>query len=265
MFFPVFGTNSALWSLSYEFWYYIVGALLLLPLTRVAPVMRFVGFICGAVFAVSFSIFVWFFLVGGLIWIAGALVRFVPRPLIRSKRLALLIFLAVNIAVRVIVYRTIDVNPLWAKLADAAVALSFCNLLLSLRHTESKEWAICNWRIHKQLSDFSYSLYASHLPIVVFTAAAVDHVFGFGWRAQSPTALHWVITFGVLAVSLCAAWLLSRVTEARTEDVRLVVYRVLDFLRSRDAETRRLPLRKAPRILLPWHSASEAPTISGKV
>jgi peptidoglycan/LPS O-acetylase OafA/YrhL len=236
IFFPAFGSNGPLWSLGCEFWYYIAWALLLLPLTQSAPLVRLVGFACGAALAVSFSIAGIFFLVGGLIWIAGALVRSVPRPLVRSKLLALLIFLAVAVAVRLIVHGKIQANPLWSNLADAAVALSFCNLLLSLRFSQSREWAICNWRLHDRLSDFSYSLYASHLPIIVFAAAAADYAFGLGWRAQSPSALHWVIIFGLLALTFCAAWLLARVTEARTDDVRLAVYGVLDRLRRREAE-----------------------------
>jgi peptidoglycan/LPS O-acetylase OafA/YrhL len=185
---------------------------------------------------VSFSVSGVFFFVGGLIWIAGALVRFVPRPLVRSKSLALVIFLAMTIAVRLITRGQIPSNPLWAALADAAVALSFCNLLLSLRHSTSREWALCNWRIHKPLSDFSYSLYACHLPIIIFAAAAADYTFGLGWRAQAPSATHWIVTFGLLTLILCFAWLLSRVTEARTEDARLAIYRVLDLLRRREAE-----------------------------
>src|SRR4051794_19257072 len=98
IFFPSFGSNGPLWSLGCEFWYYIAWALLLLPLTQSAPLVRLVGFACGAALAVSFSIAGIFFLVGGLIWIAGALVRSVPRPLVRSKVLALLIFLAVAVA-----------------------------------------------------------------------------------------------------------------------------------------------------------------------
>jgi peptidoglycan/LPS O-acetylase OafA/YrhL len=236
IFFPAFGTNGPLWSLGCEFWYYIAWALLLLPLTKSAPAIRIVGFAVGAALAVSFSISGVFFLVGGLIWIAGALVRSVPRALIRSKGLALFIFLAVTAAVRLIVHGKIPSNPLWAALADAAVALSFCNLLLSLRHTQSREWVVCRWRIHKPLSDFSFSLYACHLPIIVFAAAAADYALAVGWRAQTPAALHWGVTFAVLGLTLCFAWLLSRVTEARTDDVRLAVYRVLDLLRRREVD-----------------------------
>jgi peptidoglycan/LPS O-acetylase OafA/YrhL len=236
IFFPAFGTNGPLWSLGCEFWYYIAWALLLLPLTQSAPLVRFIGFACGAALAVSFSISGVFFFVGGLIWTAGALVRFVPRPLARSKGLALFIFLVVTVAVRLICRGKIPSDPFWATLADAAVALSFCNLLLSLRFSQSKEWALCNWRMHKPLSDFSFSLYACHLPIIVFAAAAADYAFGLGWRAQSPGALHWVVTCGLLALTLCSAWLLSSVTEARTDDVRLAVYRVLDRVRRREAE-----------------------------
>jgi peptidoglycan/LPS O-acetylase OafA/YrhL len=242
---PMFGTNHALWSLSCEFWYYIVGALLLLPWTRVAPLTRSVGFACGGILAIVFSVFGPFFLFGGLIWIAGALVRLVSKPLIRSKGVALVIFFAVAAAVRVIVWSTFDVNPLWYQLGDVATALSFCNLLLSLQHAHSKNWTICNWRIHKPLSDFSYSLYACHVPIVIFTAVAADYALGSEWRAQAPTALHWMVAFLVIILNVCAAWLLSRVTEARTEETRLAVYRVVALLSRHYTETRTLRLLRA--------------------
>jgi peptidoglycan/LPS O-acetylase OafA/YrhL len=236
IFFPAFGSNGPLWSLGCEFWYYITGALLLLPLTRVRPILRFAGFAFGAALAVTFSIAGIFFFVGGLIWIAGALVRFVPRPLVKSKLLALALFIILTVAVRLIARGQIPANPFVATFADALVALSFCNLLLSLRHSTSREWAVCRWRLHNVLSDFSYSLYACHLPVIVFAAAAADYVFGLGWRAQLPTSLHWVVTSGLLAAILCFAWLLSRVTEARTDDVRQFAYRLLDVVRRREAE-----------------------------
>ena len=50
--------------------------------------------------------------------------------------------------------------------------------------------------------------------------------------------MHWIVNFGLIALTLCAAWLLSRVTEARTEDVRLAVYRVLDLIGRRKAGVR---------------------------
>jgi hypothetical protein len=40
----------------------------------------------------------------------------------------------------------------------------------------------------------------------------------------------------VLGLTLSSAWLLSRMTEARTDDVRHLAYRVLDLARRREAD-----------------------------
>ena len=56
-----------------------------------------------------------------------------PRSFVRSKGIALLIFLAVTVAVRLIVHGKLQTSLLCTSLADAAIDLSFCNLLLTLR------------------------------------------------------------------------------------------------------------------------------------
>lgn len=230
---PAFGSNGPLWSLGCEFWYYVIWALLLLPLTRAAPVVRFAGFVCGTVLAVTFSICDLFFLVGGIIWITGALTRFVPQPLLKSKTLALVVFLSVTVAVRLITAGQMPSAALW--LTDGAVAISFSNLLLSMRHSTAREWTFCRWRLHAFFSDFSYSLYVCHMPILVFGASAANYAWGWYWRAEAPTALHWAVTFGLLIITFCSAWLFSRFTEAHTDTVRHLVYRSLK-MPAREAE-----------------------------
>jgi peptidoglycan/LPS O-acetylase OafA/YrhL len=120
-------------------------------------------------------------------------------------------------------------------MSDSAVALAFCNLLLTLRFASSREWAVTRWHLHRPLSEFSYSLYACHFPILLFLAACADFALGIGWRAQAPTPLHWIVACGVIVLTLCLSWLLSLVTEARTADVRHAIYRLVDRTRSRDA------------------------------
>ncbi len=78
IFTPVFGSDTALWSLAYEFWYYI-----LFPLAAVAlwPRARWVHrLICAALFVAT----AWFIrggiLVSFPIWLAGAALFKVPPP-----------------------------------------------------------------------------------------------------------------------------------------------------------------------------------------
>jgi peptidoglycan/LPS O-acetylase OafA/YrhL len=157
------------------------------------------------------------------------------RPFVRSKLVALGIFLVVLVAARLIFHDNVKLPAALVAISDSTVALAFCNLLLTLRFAASKEWTVTRWRVHKPLSEFSYSLYACHFPILLFIAGSADFALGIGWRTQGPTPLHWVVAFGAIALTLCLSWLLARVTEARTADVRHAVYRLLDRARRRDA------------------------------
>lgn len=62
----------------------------------------------------------------------------------------------------------------------------------------------------------SYSLYATHAPLVFFVWAAVGGLFRRDWFKELPTPLHWIIAFAPMAV----AYGFSRLTEVRAKELR---------------------------------------------
>lgn len=226
--FPTYGTNGALWSLGMEFYYYVVCGLVLLPLSAAYSAGQ-----KGAAFALAAGIFVAlalspsYFLFGASLWTLGALSRIVPRPLMRSRWLALIIWVAVMVAIRLLTRGAIIEDHPRKELVDAVNALLVANLLLTLRFDESEGFSFCRWKHHAALSGFSYSLYAIHWPVMMWTLGVTLMIFGPGWNLQLATPLHYAVAIAALAFVILVAWAFSRITEARTDVLRLWIGRLL--------------------------------------
>ncbi len=231
---PQAGTNGPLWSLACEMWYYVTFPLLLLPFATAYPrTIRFAAFGLGALAATIMSIPESFFLFGYGAWAIGAFTRLAPRPMIKSTLLSLGIFLITVTVMRLAARGPIIVaHPIITTLADLAVVATFANLLLTLRFSDENGLFAEIGSIHHRLSDFSYSLYATHAPLVFFVWAGVGSLLGRDWYKQLPTPLHWTLAFAVIVSAISLAYFFSRLTEARTRQFR-------EFLRGAIAGTGR--------------------------
>ena len=232
------GTNSALWSLACETWYYVTFPLLLLPLSRAySKNARLMAFVCGFTAVLVLSIPNSYFAFGYGIWALGAFVAVARRPLVSSKWLSLLVFIATATVIRLAARGSfVEAHPFIYKLADAATAATFANVLLTLRFSAEAGFSFCRWPIHQRLSDFSYSLYASHMPIAFFFWAGTSYVLGKDWEKVLPTPLHWGVAFALIATALAVGYGFSILTEARTDALR-------KFLRELFARVDRLGAR----------------------
>ena len=223
IFVPYWGTNSALWTLSHEYWNYIAFPLLCAPLLREKPLAVRAGlFACGLALLIATSVSGSWHLFGFAIWIAGALAILPKRPIIKSKEGSLALFLAISIGCR-LGFRFAELQEGYlGDIVDLAVALSFANLLLTMRFA-TRGWRVLDWRGHQALSNFSYSLYAIHMPLITFLCAAAQMQFGIGWRNVPSTPAHWGLALAIFVFAMLASWVFSRFTEARTDRVRKYV------------------------------------------
>ena len=242
------GTNGPLWSLACEMWYYITFPLLVLPFSAAYPkAWRLAALGLGAALAAFLAApeimaalsvdvgargfmpmmnnGVGMFLFGYGVWALGALARVAPRPGVKSVWIAFGLFLAALAVTRLAVRGPIlAAHPWLSALGDLCVVATFALLLLALRHAPEGGAFSRLGPIHWRLSDFSYSLYATHAPLVFFVWAAVGGIFGRDWFKELPTPTHWFTVAGLIVAALGFGYAFSRVTEARTKELR-------DFLR----------------------------------
>lgn len=217
---PPFGSNSALWSLGYEFWYYIAFPLGFFALQRAQrPWLRAAYAVLGAL------VFVMLGRAGELgllLWVMGAAATFVLRRPAASGRLGRLLpvwvtlplYVAVMAALRFHAVESGDAAEVIVGLACALFVFTLVNRAGILGLGSVYESAA------KSLAEMSYTLYAVHLPLLVFLQAWL--VGTARWQPDSP---HLLRLAGIIVAVFAYALLVSRFTEARTDDVRRFVLR----------------------------------------
>ena len=208
---PTFGSNTPLWSLANEFWYYVFGPLVaLLARTRrwvllATPVALLA---LGAGFGLEIVAL-------GATWLAGALAyryaRARPRPVLLG---ALSVFLLVAAAARMARGAAGGTLPY-----DVALAGAFAALLCVAGRPAADEASQAHPPLAARLAGFSYSLYLVHVPVCfLFSAAVLQHYARPQRLAPDAAALAWYAAG--LALAILVAFLMSRVSEARTDDIR---------------------------------------------
>lgn len=209
---PTFGSNGPLWSLAYEFWYYIWFPSLLLLVTRrrlsFGLLSLGLGFISGALVE------------GFAVWLMGSALFYLDRRLtLRGVgKAGLKNWLAWGGI-------GLSLGLLGAVLTASRLSVPFAGSALSLGVAFSLFfWALlrCNPRVFavaRPLAKFgsgaSFSLYAFHFPLVL----AIASILPPGERA-APDGVRLVMWSGLVLTAIGVAWLFSRLTEARTGSLR---------------------------------------------
>ena len=209
---PVFGSNGPLWSLSYEFWYYIIFPALILATAawlgnRIRILYSGVGLLLLWFSGPQISLYF-------LIWLAGALVGGI-QPAMKFKSLSPAVPWAAGL---------IFVGALaWCRthrlssdlLTDYAVAFCFALWMYTLLFG-SREDASPAYRIAaKKLAGFSYTLYLTHFPAPLLLRGLLNPPGN--WQ---PDPRHLLYALGIGLLMLTYAYGVAECTEARTANVR---------------------------------------------
>ena len=215
---PPLGSNDALWSLSYEFWYYVLFPLAWRGISQPSkPVRALLSLgLCGALLAVLGKGIRLYF----PMWLLGVAVCLGPRlPWLTGGRWrvaaagAIGVFLATLFFTHTAAFQSQVSSS--KVVADYFTGITFAAMAYVLVQNQAPSRGDAFSRVSKTLSGFSYTLYVVHLPLLVFLRAAF--VPGAPW---SPTALTmlWALLLTLLGVGYAAV--VAQFTEHKTDVVR---------------------------------------------
>jgi peptidoglycan/LPS O-acetylase OafA/YrhL len=210
---PDFGTNSALWSLAYEFWYYVLFGLLVTAALRTTRLwLRFL--LAAAIVAV-----VWFtgfgIMVLAPLWFLGLGIYMLPRLSLSAGKRGALLAISTLLFLAFLEFTFGRRAPAWALthplMVDLTTGVLFSFVLYAILHANpvrSGYHRIAHW-----IAAPTYTLYANHLPAIVFLLALT------GIR-RAPTPVHCLELVGWFIVFWFYAYGLYLLFESRTQTIR---------------------------------------------
>ncbi|MDO8801639.1 acyltransferase [Phenylobacterium sp.] len=159
---PVYGSNGPLWSLANEFWYYV-----LFPIAASTVLLRkslLYNIIAVIVVCVLLSSLPAELLMLGSIWCGAAAIAVVSRTEKFRKTIASSMYMTIaTIATVVCIIVGSRNSAIWISII-AGLAWSFLLPALAVRRSKSNAYR----QVAFGLSEISYTMYATHFPILAF-------------------------------------------------------------------------------------------------
>ncbi len=214
-----FGSNDALWSLSAEFWYYILFPALMLALYQAVNIKRRTTAILLALAVVAWL--PWWIYTGFVVWLMGTAITSLPDVTLPRAPRWLLQFVSGGIFARTLLLSRL--HPIPGEWGELALGLSFAGWLYCLVRIKPSSATSGGFytRLAGVLSGCSYSVYAIHLPIVMLVRTS------FGTELWQPTLFNLALGGIFSLLVLLAGWLFSRLTEANNDQIRARVFKLL--------------------------------------
>lgn len=217
IFLPEFGGNFPLWSLANETWYYVLFPLLAVACTARSKARRLACtgalLLLGAMLPVAM---LGYFLVW-LLGVAFSRIRIVCSNGVR----ALWFVLMLGVAVYFRLTGELDAFVLATLGPDLICSIFYLVMLSSLQFSASQPSRLIGplRDIGKFFSEFSFSLYVLHVPMIGLLRYATTTQLGLPTLTPSEP-LHAALYFGMLAILMVSAYLSYLLFESRTHHLR---------------------------------------------
>jgi len=215
---PVFGTNGPLWSLANEFWYYVIFPLGVVALcgkanTRdIRPVYRL---LCAAGMLAMVVMLPAGMREGLYVWMMGVMV-FISMQKLDHMKAAMVTGTGFLLLLAALVGSKFNgAGHLLNLSSDMVIGAAFAVLAVGLVNGNSRPGTgTCFEKLARLISDFSYSLYLIHFPLVVLIGALF-------YKQQLPPDAKGLALFALwLMVLLICGALFYHLFERRTGTVR---------------------------------------------
>lgn len=224
-----FGSNAPLWSISNEFWYYMIFPLVMLAVLSTTVWRRLLFLAIG----VALLVFIGprkgaYF----LMWLLGAAVMLLPvyrrfgggYSLVTAVTLLVFFSLMRPLVARGrLIFDGVEIDVFWPDLMIAVAA--FLVMRVALVFFEVREYFI-NMAVDSMIrkgAAFSFSLYVVHYPLIN-SGYFLAHANGF--RGFQPGPLGVAFEVGIVVLICAIAWLFASMTERHTDKVRVAVSQV---------------------------------------
>jgi peptidoglycan/LPS O-acetylase OafA/YrhL len=215
---PTFGSNVPLWSLAFEAAYYVLFPLVLLAVWRSTPWRQRALY---AALAIAFGLlYRGEILVYAPIWLLGFLVWWLPPISLPALRPAWIWTAVVPVALigAVAASHSATAQAFFGHslvVTDYVTGLEAAASLLLLRNDPGGPPS-ASWRAGAgALAGFSYTLYVTHFPVLVFLRAVFDT--GRPWEVNPSTVMLTVVLMGATMLYAAVVW---RASEAHTAQLR---------------------------------------------
>jgi peptidoglycan/LPS O-acetylase OafA/YrhL len=211
------GSNTPLWSLANEWWYYVIFALLSAAFyckNKFRWIFFFVAVVIVAALPMKIVIWmiVWLLGVCALAWIDWA--KMIPNPILGS-----VVFLTSLVFVKVS-YKFPGAGPGEPLLLefgrDFLFSVAFAFLLVSMSRVKR---VFLHAGLHRFLAEFSYTTYLFHFPILVLLSSFAADRFGFRLHVQ-PELWNLAICAIIITIVWLSCFLLSIPFERKTNKIR---------------------------------------------
>lgn len=214
-----FGSNGPLWSLAYEFWYYILFPTILIIYNYKNSSFHII--IISSILLTSILLILNIQIIIYLgIWIIGAILSYFKKAHLKLRfSIPILLITLIIIKSNIIVF---------TELNDLLLAVSISIIINSIQNKELKT----HWeKLNLKLADFSFTLYLFHYPFIVFLISIIMNDINI--INSQPSLINFSTFLIILIVTYIYSYIFYLFFEKNTSIVRS---QLLNKLKKRDSD-----------------------------